>query len=209
MKNNANDLKLNEKYGIIFVTFNLKPQYRQNGEFYIMKKKLTGLLTAVSALLYSSSFFAMTAFADGEGSAETTANATAAAGTGSVFWTLIFPLIIMFAMLYLIAIRPQKKREQELKNMQESLQVGDEIVTGGGIVGIVVATGDDTVVIETGGARHKLRIKTWAITENVTAQERVKEAKAAASKKTDSGLASAGIVEDEPEKKPKKKKKEE
>lgn len=174
-----------------------------------MKKKLTGLLTAVSALLYSSSFFAMTAFADGEGSAETTANATAAAGTGSVFWTLIFPLIIMFAMLYLIAIRPQKKREQELKNMQESLQVGDEIVTGGGIVGIVVATGDDTVVIETGGARHKLRIKTWAITENVTAQERVKAAKAAASKKTDAGLASAGVVEDEPEKKPKKKKKEE
>lgn len=171
-----------------------------------MKKKLTGLLTAVSALLYSSSFFAMTAFADGEGSAETTANATAA-GTGSVFWTLIFPLIIMFVLLYFVAIRPQKKREQELKNMQESLQVGDEIVTGGGIVGIVVATGDDTVVIETGGARHKLRIKTWAITENVTAQERVKAAKAAASKKTDAGLASAGVVEDEPEKKMKKKKK--
>ncbi|MDE5618965.1 MAG: preprotein translocase subunit YajC [Ruminococcus sp.] len=173
-----------------------------------MNKKLTGLLTAVSSLLYSSSAFAMTAFAVGEeDAAATSANTAAAAGTGSVFWTLIFPLIIMFVLLYFVAIRPQKKREQELKNMQESLQVGDEIVTGGGIVGIVVATGDDTVVIETGGARHKLRIKTWAITENVTAQERVKAAKAATSKKTDSGLASAAVVEDEPEKKPKKKKK--
>lgn len=174
-----------------------------------MKKKFIGFITAVSGMLCMAASVGMTAFADGEGSAETTANATATAGTGSVFWTLIFPLIIMFVLLYFVAIRPQKKREQELKNMQESLEVGDEIVTGGGIVGIVVATGDDTVVIETGGARHKLRIKTWAITENVTAQERVKEAKAAASKKTDSGLASAGIVEDEPEKKPKKKKKEE
>lgn len=173
-----------------------------------MKKKLTGLLTAASALLYSSSAFAITAFADGEESAAaTSANTAAAAGTGSVFWTLIFPLIIMFVLLYFVAIRPQKKREQELKDMQESLQVGDEIVTGGGIVGIVVATGEDTVVIETGGARHKLRIKTWAITENVTAMERVKAAKAASSKKSDSGLASAAVVEDEPEKKPKKKKK--
>lgn len=172
-----------------------------------MNKKLTGLLTAVSALLYSLSAFAMTAFAVGEeDAAATSANTAAASGTGSVFWTLIFPLIIMFVLLYFVAIRPQKKREQELKNMQESLQVGDEIVTGGGIVGIVVATGDDTVVIETGGARHKLRIKTWAITENVTAQERVKAAKVATSKKTDSGLASAAVVEDEPEKKPKKKK---
>ncbi|MDE5835264.1 MAG: preprotein translocase subunit YajC, partial [Ruminococcus sp.] len=105
-------------------------------------------------------------------------------------------------------IRPQKKRDNELKEMQNSLEVGDEIVTGGGIVGIVVSTGEDTVVIETGGARHKLRIKTWAITENVTAQERIKSAKASTAKKKENALASAGVVEDEPEKKPKKKKKE-
>ena len=172
-----------------------------------MKKKLTGFIVSVSALLYSASAFAMTVFAEGEESAVTTAANSATVPTGSVFGTLILPLIIMFVLLYFVAIRPQKKREQELKNMQESLQVGDEIVTGGGIVGIVVATGDDTVVIETGGARHKLRIKTWAITENVTAMERVKAAKAATSKKTDSGLASAAVVEDEPEKKPRKKKK--
>lgn len=173
-----------------------------------MKKKFIGIMTAVSALLYSATVSGMTAFADGEeGAAATTAAGTAQAETGSVFWTLVFPLIIMFALMYLLIIRPQKKRDNELKDMQNSLEVGDEIVTGGGIVGIVVSTGDDTVVIETGGARHKLRIKTWAITENVTAQERVKAARAATAKKKETALASAGVVEDEPEKKPKKKKK--
>ena len=82
-----------------------------------------------------------------------------------------------------------------MKEMQDSLQVGDERVTGGGIVGIVVRTGEDTVVIETGGERQKLRIKNWAITENVTAMERMKEAKA--SKKSDNGLASAKLADDD------------
>lgn len=173
-----------------------------------MKKKLTGIIPALTALTCSAMMSGITAFAtDGESAATTAAAATAQAETGSVFWTLIFPLIIMFALLYFMVIRPQKKRDGELKAMQESLEVGDEIVTGGGIVGIVVSTGEDTVVIETGGARHKLRIKTWAITENVTAQERVKALQSAEKKKKESALASAGVVSDEPEKKPKKLKK--
>jgi preprotein translocase subunit YajC len=116
-------------------------------------------------------------------------------------------LIIMFVLLYFMAIRPQKKRDRELKEMQESLQIGDEIVTGGGIVGIVVSVGEDTVVIETGGAKHKLRIKNWAITENVTAAERIKEAKA--SGKKSSAVAAAAVVDDDDDadKKPKKKNK--
>ena len=73
--------------------------------------------------------------------------------------------------------------------------VGDEVVTGGGIVGIVVRTGGDTVVIETGGERHKLRIKTWAISENVTATERYKEAKAAKSNAS-APVESAMLVDD-------------
>lgn len=170
-----------------------------------MKKKLIGIIPAMSALMYSVMTAGMTAFATGEATSASTTQATTE--TGSVFWTLVFPLIIMFVLLYFMVIRPQKKRDNELKTMQESLEVGDEIVTGGGIVGIVVSTGDDTVVIETGGARHKLRIKTWAITENVTAQERVKAMQNADKKKKESALASAGVVEDEPEKKPKKLKK--
>ena len=172
-------------------------------------KKFIASLSAAIVTASAAAAMAMSAFAeDGE------STASSGGSTGSAVLSMVIPLLIMFALLYFIAIKPQKKREREMKNMQESLQVGDEIVTGGGIVGIVVRTGDDTVVIETGGERHKLRIKTWAITENVTAMERMKEAKAAASaKKSESaGLASAKLVDDdEPkensEEKSKKKKK--
>ena len=172
-----------------------------------MKKRLISVVTAATATAVAASMTALSAFAEDAKASESSASGAA---SGSIFWTLIFPLLIMFRLLYFVAIKPQKKREKELKQMQESLQVGDEIVTGGGIVGIVVRTGDDTVVIETGGERHKLRIKTWAITENVTAAERIREARAAASAKKaeGAGLAAAKLSDEEPsEKKEKKSKK--
>jgi preprotein translocase subunit YajC len=52
--------------------------------------------------------------------------------------------------------------------MRENLQIGDEVTTVGGIVGIVVRKAEDTVVIETGGDRSKIRVKTWAVSENAT-----------------------------------------
>lgn len=171
-------------------------------------KKFIVSLSAAIAVSAMAAFSAMNAFAE-----ETAAATTKASNNGSSGGSLLMPflsLIIMFALLYFIAIRPQKKRDNELKEMQNSLEVGDEIVTGGGIVGIVVKTGEDTVVIETGGERHKLRIKTWAITENVTAAERMKEAKAsaAAKKSENAGLSSAKLVDDtEKENKDSKKKK--
>lgn len=168
-----------------------------------MNKKIISSLAAAAATAAMAGVSAMNAFADdasGAASGQGTA-ATGAASLGGMF----IPLIIMFALLYFVAIRPQKKRDKELKEMQQSLQVGDEIVTGGGIVGIVVSVGEDTVVIETGGAKHKLRIKNWAITENVTAMERIKEAKASG-KKT-SGLETAAVVDDTAEDKKAKKKK--
>lgn len=148
------------------------------------------VLSAMAALS------AMSAFA--EEAAETT-KAANGQQQGSGMLGFVVSIALMFLLLYFIAIRPQKKRDKELKDMQSSLEVGDEIVTGGGIVGIVVRTGDDTVVIETGGERHKLRIKKWAITENVTATERYKEMKAAAAaKKSDStGVSSAKLVDDD------------
>jgi len=165
-----------------------------------MKKKLSGFTASLLSLL---SLVPVTAFAeDGQSSA----NIQTATG-GSVFWTLIFPLIIMFVLLYFVAIKPQKKREQELKDIQDSMQVGDEVVTGGGIVGIIVSISEDTAVIETGGGRTKIRVKKWAINENITSAERIKAEKASADKKKASAIASAGLAEkSEPTKKKKSKK---
>ena len=163
------------------------------------KKIITSLAAAVCTMAMAGST-ALNAFAEGESSA---ANGQQPGGMSLLSMPLM--LIIMFVLLYFMAIRPQKKRDRELKEMQESLQIGDEIVTGGGIVGIVVSVGEDTVVIETGGAKHKLRIKNWAITENVTAAERIKEAKA--SGKKSSAVAAAAVVDDDDAEDKKSKKK--
>ena len=169
-----------------------------------MNKKIITSLAAAACTMAMAGSTALNAFAEGESSA-----ASGQQPGGMSLLSMPLMLIIMFVLLYFMAIRPQKKRDRELKEMQESLQVGDEIVTGGGIVGIVVSVGEDTVVIETGGAKHKLRIKNWAITENVSAAERIKEAKA--SGKKSSAVASAAVVDDddddEADKKSKKKNK--
>ncbi len=161
-----------------------------------MKKFLISLTAAITTAA-AAAMTAMSAFA--EDAAQTTESTKNSTSAGSALLSLVLPLGIMFALLYFIAIKPQKKRDREMKAMQESLQVGDEIVTGGGIVGMIVRTGDDMVVIETGGAKHKLCIKTWAITQNITAEERMKEAKAAAgAKKSESaGLAAAKLADDD------------
>ena len=69
-------------------------------------------------------------------------------------------------------IRPQKKREQENEKLRANIDIGDEIITVGGVIGTVVSLKDDFIVIETSGDRNKIRITRWAIQENNTAKER-------------------------------------
>lgn len=90
--------------------------------------------------------------------------------TASMLPSLLM-LAIMFGLMYLIVIRPQKKKEKESKEMRDNLQIGDEVTTIGGITGIVVRKTEDTVVIETGGDRSKIRVKIWAISENATVHD--------------------------------------
>jgi preprotein translocase subunit YajC len=77
-------------------------------------------------------------------------------------------MVAIFAVMYFLLIAPQRKREKQLAAMRAQLEVGDEIVTQGGIIGRVVSIRDDTVVIETGSDRSKIRIVRWAIQDNVT-----------------------------------------
>ena len=101
-----------------------------------------------------------------------TATATADA-TGNATAQLVSSvgmLVVVMVIFYFMLIRPQNKKEKEQKKMRDSIQIGDEVTTIGGIVGIVVRKNDDTqtVVIETGGDRSKIRVKIWAISENLT-----------------------------------------
>lgn len=109
------------------------------------------------------------------GTASGTASGAAVGGAGAWLAMLIqfAPLVLIFVVFYFLLIRPQKKREKETQNMRNSLQVGDEIVTAGGIIGRVVSIKEDNVVIETGSDRSKVRIKRWAIQSNETIHDDV------------------------------------
>ena len=60
------------------------------------------------------------------------------------------PLVIMFAIFYFLLIRPQQKRQKQVKEMQDNLSKGDKIVTIGGLHGTVDALDDLTIVLKCG-----------------------------------------------------------
>lgn len=73
------------------------------------------------------------------------AQAAGAAGAGSAFASFI-PLILIFAIMYFLLIRPQQKKMKEHKAMVEALRRGDQVVTQGGIVGKVTKVQEDNMV---------------------------------------------------------------
>ena len=76
------------------------------------------------------------------------------------------PLIISAVILsgfFVFANRSQKKQEREVANMRNSLTVGDEITTIGGIIGKIVSIKEETVTIETSRDRTKIRILRSAV----------------------------------------------
>lgn len=77
-------------------------------------------------------------------------------------------IVGMIVLMYFILIRPQRKQQKKAEQMRKDIQVGDEIITIGGIVGKVVSVKEDSLIIETGADRDKLRIKKWAIQTNQT-----------------------------------------
>ncbi|MET0218744.1 MAG: preprotein translocase subunit YajC [Burkholderiales bacterium] len=72
----------------------------------------------------------------------------APAGAPGMDWISLFPLILMFVILYFLIIRPQTKRAKEHKTMVDALQKGDEVVTAGGTAGRVTKVGDAYVTVE-------------------------------------------------------------
>lgn len=80
---------------------------------------------------------------------------------------MILVLVVMVGFTFFMS-RKDKKRQQERKNMQNNLEVGDQVLMECGIVGKVISTKDlETVVIETGSDKTKLRFKRWAIAAKI------------------------------------------
>ena len=115
-------------------------------------------------------------------------------GQGANSYTMIIMMVAVFAIMYFVTIRPQKKRQKE--EQRNSLEIGDEIITIGGIVGRVVTIREEDLVIETGADRNKMTIQRWAVNTNKTKMEQhrkeVEAAKEAAKKKKEEKAAGKG-----------------
>lgn len=94
----------------------------------------------------------------------------AAGGQNSGVMSIVM-MVGLVGVMYFLMIRPQKKRQKEEQEMRSSLEIGDEIITIGGIVGRVVKIREEDIVIETGADRTKLRLQRWAVNTNVTKTE--------------------------------------
>lgn len=101
----------------------------------------------------------------------TAANAAGdGAGVASML-TMLIPLALIVVFFYFFIIRPEKKRTKEMQSMLDNIQVADEVITNGGIIGRVLSVKEDTVLIETGSDRTKIRVLKSAIAKNNTVHE--------------------------------------
>jgi len=80
----------------------------------------------------------------------------------------LMPLVLLIVIMYFLLIRPQKKREKAVTAMRNSIKVGDEVITIGGICGKIVKTKDETLTIQVGADKTKFEVMRWAISKVVT-----------------------------------------
>lgn len=102
------------------------------------------------------------------------ANSAAEANSGggnNSWWILILVYGAIIVGAYFLLFRPQSKRKKKEAAMRKNAQIGDEITTIGGICGRIVAIKEesDSVIIETGTDRNKMKLKRWAISTVDTA----------------------------------------
>ena len=132
--------------------------------------------------------FAMFAFAG--------CNMAAADGTttGASGITSIVMMVVIIAVFYFLMIVPEKKRKKKAQEMRDSIEVGDKIVTIGGITGVIVDVKENRFVMETGADQVRIELEKWAVSTNETAAEAAKaqaekdqeaKAKAKAAKKAE------------------------
>jgi preprotein translocase subunit YajC len=97
-------------------------------------------------------------------------------GGGGIFGqiNMLIPFIAMFAIFYFLLIRPQQKKQRELRRMLQNLKRGDRVVTGGGIYGTVVKIRNDIVHLEI-AEQVRIRVNKSSIADLVRETDRVFE----------------------------------
>ena len=91
-------------------------------------------------------------------------SATGSASMTETLFTLL-PMILIIVFMFILIYLPQKRQDKKDAAMRSSIEIGDKVSTIGGIVGIVCAISekDDTIVLETGSDRTKIRFRRTTI----------------------------------------------
>ncbi|MBP3300042.1 MAG: preprotein translocase subunit YajC [Clostridia bacterium] len=109
---------------------------------------------------------------DAVSNATTTVGQSASSGFMSILMSVL-PFALIILVFYFLMIRPQRKQQKEQEAMRNSIDVGDQVTTIGGIVGVVRQVKDDgdIYVIETGANNDRMTIRKWAIQSKDTISE--------------------------------------
>ena len=86
--------------------------------------------------------------------------------------SMLIMMVVLFAAMYFFMIRPQKKQERQIAEMRNSIMVGDEICTNGGIIGRVCSIKEDILTLEINKDRTHMKIYRWAVREIVNPMPR-------------------------------------
>ena len=135
-----------------------------------MLENLFGMATALAEEAAGAAAGAADAAA--EGATEATAGSTVAA-----LVTTFLPLVLIFGVFWFMLIRPQRKKDKQVKEMLNNLKAGDRICTIGGIYGTIVGIKDDTVTLSVGRDNLTMVIARWGIrsVEEVTVENDAQE----------------------------------
>ncbi len=115
---------------------------------------------------------ATTAAATDPAAAEATSGSTIAA-----LATTFLPLVLIFVVFWFMLIRPQRKKDKQVKEMLNNLKAGDRVCTIGGIYGTITGIRDDTVTLSVGRENMTMVVARWGIrsVEEVTVENDAQE----------------------------------
>ena len=94
--------------------------------------------------------------------ATATATAAGAAGDGGLITTVLM-MVAMVAIFYFLLIRPQRKKDKQVKDMLAALKVGDRVCTIGGLYGTIAAVKDNNITLTLGSLQNTIVVARWAI----------------------------------------------
>ena len=86
-----------------------------------------------------------------------------AAGTVAALVTSLLPMVLIFVVFYFFLIRPQQKKDKQVKEMLNNLKAGDRVCTIGGIYGTITGIKDDTVTLSVGTQNVTMVIARWGV----------------------------------------------